>query len=595
MSVWFFLCTFDEVAALIHDYNVSVKPYVLQFNKEIFKWKGRILMKNIRTVIIFLIFLLAITPSAAAQNSAQNSSYAEALNHLGLFNGTGNGYELSRVPTRAEALVMMLRLWGKEEEILKNTYKDPFHDTGWESPYVSFAYTNGIVNGMNEHRFGGNQQTSLNQYCAMILRVLGYSETKGDFTYESAVPFASMVLGIDLTKEVEFNRGTLAKISSYVLNTRPKNQIATLGQILRETDVFTTQSLNEARSLWEQDKKIESSTILIYAVGSDLESQQGRLTKDLEEIFRGQPNQNTKILIQTGGTLKYHNEYMTAGASERFEISDGQLEKHESLIQTAASDPKTLRDFLVWGKSVAPNERYILILWDHGYGTMGGFGADELNGRKTMKVSELSEAIDASDMYFDLIVFDACLMGTVETAYALRHNGKYLIASEDSTPAGGLYYTTWISAMERNPQISTERVGRLILDSFTLHSGIEANIPTTMSMMKLSQAESLVKAIENAEFDLSLTDLASNSELLGKNEGIFDQYDLIDIMGKSSEITATAQALAFEVRNSAGYKNRNGVALYVPNRKIAYTDEMKEELKAIGLSSKYIKTIFNEN
>jgi hypothetical protein len=287
---------------------------------------------------------------------------------------------------------------------------------------------------------------------------------------------------------------------------------------------------------------------------------------------------------------------MTDGASERFEVRDGQLKKHESRIQTAASAPETLKDFLVWGKTIAPSERYILILWDHGYGTMGGFGADELNERKTMKVSELSKAIEASDMYFDLIVFDACLMGTVETAYALRNHGKYLIASEDSTPAAGLYYTTWISAMERNPQINTERVGRLILDSFTLHSGIEANnMPTTMSMMKLSQAESVVKAIEHAELDYSLTDLARNSELLGKNDGIFDQYDLIDLMGKSSEVTAAAQALAFEVRNSTGYNNRNGVALYVPNLKIQHTYEMKEELKAIGLSSTYIKTIFNEN
>ncbi|MHA7967617.1 clostripain-related cysteine peptidase [Paenibacillus sp. CAU 1782] len=549
-------------------------------------------MKNVLSLILFLFILLAITPSAAAQNA----SYAEGLNRLGLFGGTGNGYELSRVPTRAESLVMMLRLWGKEEDILNNTHKNPFNDTTWESSYVSFAYANGIVNGMSEHRFGGNQPTSLNQYSSMVLRVLGYSETKGDFTYKTAVSFASLVLGVDLAKEGEFNRGTLAKISSYVLNARPKNQIATLGQIHSERGVFTTQSLNEARSLWEQDKKLDSSTILIYAVGSDLESQQGRLTADLEEIFRGQPNKNTKILIQTGGTLGYHNNYMTDGASERFEVSDGRLKKHESLIQTAASDPATLRDFLVWGKTVAPSERYILILWDHGYGTMGGFGADELNDRKTMKVSELSGAIGASDMYFDLIVFDACLMGTVETAYALRNHGKYLIASEDATPAAGLYYTTWISAMERNPQISTERLGRLILDSFTLHSGIESNnMPTTISMMKLSQAEALVKAIEDAEFDFSLTDLAKGSELLGTNEGIFDQYDLIDLMGQSSEITAAAQALAFEVRNSAGYKNRNGVALYVPNRKIAQADEMKEELKAIGLSSTYIKTIFNGN
>lgn len=548
-------------------------------------------MKYIRMAIFLLLLLFAAPPLAGAQGSSD----AEALNRLGLFSGTENGYELSRVPTRAESLVMMLRLWGKEEELLKGTYTNPFLDTGWESPYVSYASAQGVVNGINENHFGGEQPTSLTQYCAMVLRVLGYSESKGDFTYETAVAFASRVLGIDLTEEAVFNRGTLARISSYVLNTRPKNQLATLGQIHSEAGIFTTQGLNEARSLWEQDKQVESSTVLIYAVGSDLESQQGRLTADLEEMLRGQPSKHTKILIQTGGTLNYHNTYMTNGAAERFEVSGGQLKKHKSLIQTAASDPATLRDFLVWGKAAAPSERYILILWDHGYGTMGGFGADELNGRKTMKVSELSEAIGASELYFDLIVFDACLMGTVETAYALRNHGSYLIASEDATPAAGLYYTTWIGAMERNPRISTERVGRLMLDSFTLHSGLEANTPTTMSMMKLSQAESLVQAIEEAAFDSSLTELANHSELLGKNEGIFDQYDLIEIMGESSEITAAAQALAFEVRNSAGYKNRNGVALYVPNRRIEQTPEMKEELTAIGLSSKYIATIFNED
>ncbi|MEK3827476.1 clostripain-related cysteine peptidase [Paenibacillus sp. FSL K6-1558] len=568
-----------------------IKPriYLSYIKKEIFRLKGRNVMRNIRSLIILLFLFLATTSSA----SAHDTSHADALNHLGLFNGTENGYELSRVPTRAEALVMMLRLWGKEEDVQKNTNKNPFKDTGWESSYVSFAYANGIVNGISEHHFGGNQPSSLKQYSAMVLRVLGYSETKGDFTYETAVSFASIVLGIDLTKEVEFNRGTLAKISSYVLNTRPKNQIATHGQILREKNVFTTQSLNEARLILEKDKKLNSTTVLIYAIGSDLESQQGQLTNDLEEIYRGQPNQNTNILIQTGGTLKYHNKYMTDGASERFEVSDGRLKKHPSRIQTAASDPKTLRDFLVWGKAVAPSDRYILVLWDHGYGTMGGFGADELNGRKTMKVSELSKAIDASDMYFDLIVFDACLMGTVETAYSLRNYGKYLIASEDSIPAAGLYYTTWIGAMERNPQISSERLGRLILDSFTLHSGIESSMQTTMSMMKLSQAESLVHAIENAAFDFSLTDLAKNSDLLGKNDGVFDQYDLIDLMGKSSEVTAAAQALAFEVKNSAGFKNRNGVGMYVPNKKMEHANEMKEELKAIGLSSKYLESIFN--
>ncbi|MFD2875419.1 S-layer homology domain-containing protein [Paenibacillus rhizoplanae] len=152
----------------------------------------------------------------------------------------------------------------------KHLQKNPFNDTGWESRYVSYAYAKGVVNGINEYRFGGNRPISLNQYCSMVLRVLGYSETKGDFTYETAVSFASIVLGIDLTKERGFNRGTLAKkISSYVLNTRPKKiKLQHLVKPLVQRMFFTTQALNEARSLLEQDKKnINGATIFNICSG----------------------------------------------------------------------------------------------------------------------------------------------------------------------------------------------------------------------------------------------------------------------------------------------------------------------------------------
>jgi len=443
--------------------------------------------KSIICILCFSNLLFYIPASAEEINP-----YAAGLEILNIFKGTQNGFELSRVPTRAEALAMIIRLIGKEQEALSSSYKNLFSDTVWEEKYVSYGFHNSIIKGISENHFGGKEPTSLQQYLTMLLRVLGYSDTDGDFTYENAVSFASLVFGEEVFDDQKFNREYMAKLSCFALNARIKNSSITLGRKLVDEGIFTSQKLIEAQRMWEQDKKYASTTLLLYTIGSDLESKQNRLSDDLKEILRAKPGGNCNVLIQTGGTITYHNEYMTDGKAERFRVNGDSLQKIDSNIDTKATSPETLTDFIRWGVSAAPAERYILVLWDHGFGIMGGFGADELNERKTMKVSELSSAINNADVFFDIIIFDACLMGTVEVAYALKDHANYLIASEDTTPACGLYYTTWIGALENNPALGTRRLGRTILDSFTLHAGIEANIPTTISMMKLNRVQTLI-------------------------------------------------------------------------------------------------------
>jgi hypothetical protein len=184
-------------------------------------------------------------------------------------------------------------------------------------------------------------------------------------------------------------------------------------------------------------------------------------------------------------------------------------------------------------------------------------------------------------------------MGTVETAFALRNHTKYLIASEEATPACGLYYTTWLGALERNPSISTQRLGRVILDSFIIHAGIEANIPCTISMMDVSRTQVLLDYM--TLFIGDLIQSARDSELLGKNEGVFDQFDLLSVMQGVPEITAAAQALASEVRNSLDGSRYCGVALYVPVYKPEDNPSMMKELEKIGLSEAYLNMIYKES
>ena len=61
-------------------------------------------MKKLLTAFVLTALLLLPAASAAGDEGA------DALNRLGLFSGSEAGYELDRTPTRAEALVMLLKL-----------------------------------------------------------------------------------------------------------------------------------------------------------------------------------------------------------------------------------------------------------------------------------------------------------------------------------------------------------------------------------------------------------------------------------------------------------------------------------------------------
>ena len=71
-------------------------------------------MKICKSIIIALIILVILPTSIFA--SIENTDKAQVLNELGLFQGTNNGYELDRAPTRTEAGVMLIRLLGVEKQ-----------------------------------------------------------------------------------------------------------------------------------------------------------------------------------------------------------------------------------------------------------------------------------------------------------------------------------------------------------------------------------------------------------------------------------------------------------------------------------------------
>nr|WP_300184432.1 DUF6612 family protein [uncultured Agathobaculum sp.] len=174
--------------------------------------------------------LAAVLLAAGLLVTAGASSYdhcADQLKVLGLFQGTEQGYELDRAPTRAEAATMLVRLLGKEEAAKELEYTAPFTDLeGWEQPYVQYLYENGLTTGASATTFEPLEACSAQMYTTFLLRALGYSDKDGvDFTYADAVSFGESVGLVDYANcdTENFVRDHVAAMSLTALNTPVKD------------------------------------------------------------------------------------------------------------------------------------------------------------------------------------------------------------------------------------------------------------------------------------------------------------------------------------------------------------------------------------
>jgi len=215
-------------------------------------------LKKVVSVILLLSIILGITAAAYATDTVYYSSYAEKLSEIGVFKGTGTGFELEREPTRLEGLIMLIRLLGKEAEADKLAgEKSVFSDVpDWGRGYTNYAYKYGLAKGTGKGLFGSNEKVDAKSFVTFLLRALGYddSEKSKDFTWNNAVEFAKSIglLDEDLYFKIvsdKFKRDYVAKASYNALQQPLKNSSVTLIQKLTAAGVITREQADSLNSL----------------------------------------------------------------------------------------------------------------------------------------------------------------------------------------------------------------------------------------------------------------------------------------------------------------------------------------------------------
>ncbi|MBO5561731.1 MAG: peptidase C11 [Firmicutes bacterium] len=350
-------------------------------------------------------------------------------------------------------------------------------------------------------------------------------------------------------------------------------------------------------------------TIMVYMCGTDLESKYGMASNDLAEMAKASLNDNVNIIVYTGGCEQWKTSAISNRTNQIYKVANGGLTRlSENEGDKAMTDPNTLSGFIKYCANNYPANRNELIFWDHGGGSVTGYGYDQKHAASgSMTLAGIDKALASGGVKFDFIGFDACLMATAENALMLSKYGDYMIASEETEPGVGWYYTNWLTKLAQDTGMPTIEIGKNICDDFVATCAQQCRgQKTTLSVVDLAEAANTLPAAIK-DFSTSTAALisdkkyavVSNARSASREFAVSSKIDQVDLANLASNLgseegAALTQTILGAVkynRTSSDMTNACGLSIYFPYRSAKMVDRIVNTYKQIGMDEEYSRCI----
>lgn len=332
-------------------------------------------------------------------------------------------------------------------------------------------------------------------------------------------------------------------------------------------------------------------TLMIYMIGSNLESDYGCASADIMEIAQsGADFGSLNVVVAAGGATKWQELSVGAG-----EVGIGTIKRStgetgiiwDQRVKGSISSVSMLNYFLNYAYTTYPAKGYALVFWNHGGGPIVGFGHDEVSDN-LFSLKQLSSALKNSPFAQEPLIwlgFDACLMGSFEVLSAMVPFTDCIIFSEETEPGRG-----WDYSFVGEAQFSWS--GRLAAERICDHYAEmmeKTGDPYTISVALCGTPnvpESLLDTIFSVDITADLkTKLAkavyaTRSFGLVSSNSTYDLYDLADFTDKICDYWNISEESARQLKYAANlvisYNRSNipgahGLSFYFP----LYTDPAK--------------------
>lgn len=185
-------------------------------------------------------------------------------------------------------------------------------------------------------------------------------------------------------------------------------------------------------------------------------------------------------------------------------VEKGNLKLIKDIGEPNMGDPQTVKDFIRWATTQYPSEHTVLDYWNHGGAADRSAGAqasrgvasDEGSGDDHLTEVEqldiMNDAVQHMGKKFDIVGFDACLMGCAEIFYQYRNAARYMVASEQTISFEGWNYI-FLQKLNENPGMSPETLCREIVDAY---KAFYTGRSVTLAAVDLSKAPALGAALD---------------------------------------------------------------------------------------------------
>ena len=176
----------------------------------------------------------------------------------------------------------------------------------------------------------------------------------------------------------------------------------------------------------------------------------------------------------------------------------------ESVGELDTGEPQTLIDFVTWAVQKYPAKKYALVMSDHGGGWTGGFSDMSAGTNSELSIPEIVSSIEQVRQNtgiekFEMIGFDACLMGQIEVFGSLYPYSNYMIASEEVIPGYGWSYAAWLTQLTQDPAMDGSALSQSVISTYVVNDALLTEVRATPDEITQEESTTTLSAIESAQ------------------------------------------------------------------------------------------------
>lgn len=286
----------------------------------------------------------------------------------------------------------------------------------------------------------------------------------------------------------------------------------------------------------DKEEKQLTITYLLYMVGqNDLSS---FLTENIKDLKAGFEKTDIKANILVYADISSTPELYLIQKDEKGVVTKNTVRTYPDQYSV---DPRVMKSVINSVFQDYPGDLRAVTFSSHADGSLYTSGVVKRSfgyegSGYGMNITDLREALDGCP-HMDLIMFDACMMASVETAYELKNNTHYLLAAPNSVPGEGCPYDKILPYILQMNEKGFVEVAKIYMDYFH-HNSVKWDDFVSISLTDVTKLDSLSLYMDSLFQDKTVQEQAryvKRNQLQEYEIGyaLYDFGNWVDSIGKN--------------------------------------------------------------